>query len=352
MAIVRAKHGKDKPFVQVTKSLVCDHRLTGNATKVALFILSHPSDWQINTTYLIKNLKMGRHAVRAALKNLEEHGYLKREMLRTKDGCFSEMDYTLYEDPYDCPTQDDDPPGRTNSDTELSDIPQSSAPSTVVAPVSDNSHAVNDDSILNINNNIIIYSLTRTHARASIYAKKNVGSDESNIIQFPRSAKTTSVAEKVTPQVVCEEPMKSTKPEQLKLFDLFYQHYPIKKAKQAALRAFLKLKPDLPLTQELINAVEAQNTEREIKIKHGLFVPEWKHPATWLNQGCWEDEVLTEEQILAQAPAIYRKIAPAVQQQLQPQPQQETYWQYKERKEQERIADRKRIQAMLLAEQN
>jgi len=22
-----------------------------------------------------------------------------------------------------------------------------------------------------------------------------------------------------------------------------------------------------------------------------MFCPEWKHPSTWLNQKCWEDEV-------------------------------------------------------------
>ena len=29
--------------------------------------------------------------------------------------------------------------------------------------------------------------------------------------------------------------------------------------------------------------------------KAGEFCSEWKHPATWINQGCWEDEIIKTE---------------------------------------------------------
>lgn len=74
-------------------------------------------------------------------------------------------------------------------------------------------------------------------------------------------------------------------------FDQFWAVYPIHKSKQAALKAFLKIKPDEALIKTMLSALESQKKEREIKEQNKQFVPEWKHPSTWLNGRCWEDAV-------------------------------------------------------------
>ena len=69
-------------------------------------------------------------------------------------------------------------------------------------------------------------------------------------------------------------------------FDEFYSLYPRKEAKQKALQAYLKAikKVDkdtlLEGLKKYIDYIKTNKKERE-------FI---KHPATWLNQGCWEDE--------------------------------------------------------------
>lgn len=76
-----------------------------------------------------------------------------------------------------------------------------------------------------------------------------------------------------------------------KRFAHFYRAYPKKKDRGRAEQAFLKLKPDDQLLETMLTALENQTAEREWKEQAQEFVPEWKHPATWLNGKCWEDEI-------------------------------------------------------------
>jgi hypothetical protein len=73
-------------------------------------------------------------------------------------------------------------------------------------------------------------------------------------------------------------------------FARWYEHYPVKKARGQAERAWEKLSPDDELTDRMIVAVDQQIAERERLSTERRFVPEWKHPATWLTARAWEDE--------------------------------------------------------------
>lgn len=68
-------------------------------------------------------------------------------------------------------------------------------------------------------------------------------------------------------------------------FERFWAVYPKKVGKEAARRAFAKVR--VP-TESLIAAVEAQKRSLQWGKENGRFIP---NPATWLNQGRWEDEV-------------------------------------------------------------
>ena len=68
-------------------------------------------------------------------------------------------------------------------------------------------------------------------------------------------------------------------------FDRFWSAYPKKVGKEAARRAFAKVKVDVDV---LVRAVEAQKRTAQWTKDKGRFIP---NPATWLNQGRWEDEV-------------------------------------------------------------
>lgn len=71
------------------------------------------------------------------------------------------------------------------------------------------------------------------------------------------------------------------------LFDRFYALYPRKVGKQAARRAWEKLKPDLLLCSQMSQALKRQIASEEWQRDGGRYIP---HPSTWLNGRRWEDE--------------------------------------------------------------
>lgn len=67
-------------------------------------------------------------------------------------------------------------------------------------------------------------------------------------------------------------------------FDAFWSAYPKKVGKQAALKAFQKANATL---ETMLTAIERQKSSAQWKKDNGQYIP---NPATWLNQGRWEDE--------------------------------------------------------------
>lgn len=71
-------------------------------------------------------------------------------------------------------------------------------------------------------------------------------------------------------------------------FEDFYNAYPKKAAKAIALKAWQKLNPDEELMSKMSKALLLQKKNFDWIKEDGKFVP---HPATWLNQRRWEDEI-------------------------------------------------------------
>jgi hypothetical protein len=72
------------------------------------------------------------------------------------------------------------------------------------------------------------------------------------------------------------------------LFEKFWQYYPKKVGKDAALKAFAKRKPDEKLLLQMLKALAIQKGQPNWIKEDGQYIP---NPATWLNQGRWEDQV-------------------------------------------------------------
>ena len=74
-------------------------------------------------------------------------------------------------------------------------------------------------------------------------------------------------------------------------FSSFWESYPQKQGKQNAWVIFQTLNPDDLLMQKMLDALKAQVASVNERKALGLWVPNWKHPANWLTQHCWEDEI-------------------------------------------------------------
>ena len=71
-------------------------------------------------------------------------------------------------------------------------------------------------------------------------------------------------------------------------FEKFWSAYPRKTAKPQALKAFEKLGPDPSLLERMLAAVARQSKSDQWVKDGGQFIP---HPATWLNNSRWEDQL-------------------------------------------------------------
>lgn len=74
------------------------------------------------------------------------------------------------------------------------------------------------------------------------------------------------------------------------LFDRFWTAYPKKMGKDAAKKAFTKRKIGKELLQEILVSLDQQKKTDQWMKDGGQFIPA---PATWLNQGRWQDEVIS-----------------------------------------------------------
>lgn len=72
-------------------------------------------------------------------------------------------------------------------------------------------------------------------------------------------------------------------------FERFWLAYPRKVGKADARKAFAKVK--VPI-ETLLSAIEQQTRSEQWTTENGRFIP---NPATWLNQGRWEDELAALE---------------------------------------------------------
>lgn len=68
-------------------------------------------------------------------------------------------------------------------------------------------------------------------------------------------------------------------------FDIFWDAYPKKVGKALAKKSFSKAK--VPI-EKILQAIESQKKSKQWISENGRFIP---NPATWLNQGRWDDEV-------------------------------------------------------------
>lgn len=79
-------------------------------------------------------------------------------------------------------------------------------------------------------------------------------------------------------------------------FDLFWAAYPTKKGKAAAFKAWRRLHPSEQLTELILDALLTQAAWPEWQREQGRFIP---NPATWLNQGRWDDEPARRTSLLS-----------------------------------------------------
>ena len=121
MAIIRAN--KNKNYTVMSNVHLRDINLSFKAKGILSMILSLPDDWEYSIDGLEKISKEGRTAIRAALKELKDYGYLVVTKLppSKENGGKYEYIYNIYEIPQTVDNQDIEVQDAEIQDTEVQD---------------------------------------------------------------------------------------------------------------------------------------------------------------------------------------------------------------------------------------
>lgn len=85
-------------FTLLPNQLLRDKSLSLTARGLFAVMASYPEDWEYSVRGLAADVGCGRDKVRSALQNLEDSGYLLREQVHTESGKFAGNLYVLYDE--------------------------------------------------------------------------------------------------------------------------------------------------------------------------------------------------------------------------------------------------------------
>lgn len=237
MAVCRIE--KNKNYTVMSNYHLTDDRLSLKAVGLLSKILSLPESWDYTVAGLAAICREGRDAIRAALEELEQCGYIVRRQLRDETGAFANNEYVIHEYPQE-PQEDEPEEGERTAENPLSENPASGNPAEL-------------------------------NTKLTKYLKNNPPI-------VPPEGTAPKRKHKNEPK---DKP--DWNPER---FAGFWEHYPRGEDKQAAIRAWDKLQPDDALINRMALALMRQMASQPWT--EGIGIP---YASTWINQRRWEDEV-------------------------------------------------------------
>lgn len=81
----------------------------------------------------------------------------------------------------------------------------------------------------------------------------------------------------------------------LEQFKNFWALYPLKNSEPKTWQVFQALNPSAELINQIQTALQNQLQFVQRQQAQGIWVPNWKNPANWLAQRCWNDPIPTDQ---------------------------------------------------------
>lgn len=251
----RIKVASRKGYTVLQNTMILDKQLSLKTKGLMAVILSRPDDWEFSVGGLAAFCGCGKDAIRGALKELEQAGYLTRQQLHGEGGAFSGNLYEIH----DSVDQTDDNPPLSDNPTTAS-APLSGKPSTG-KPSTENPTQRNKD-------------LTKKGSNETPYSPPG-----------GRRAKS--------------EP--KWMPDRFEAFWAYYREHARGEDRTGAVREWDRLKPDDALIRIMGQALRAQVASEDWR--RGIGVP---YACRWLRNRRWEDKPLASP--LPTAPPDERRL--------------------------------------------
>lgn len=90
---------KDKNYTTINNTGLRDERLTWKAKGILAYILSLPDDWVFYMEEVATHSKDKLDSLKSGIKELKEHGYVKRYPVKNEKGKFARWEMIIYEVP-------------------------------------------------------------------------------------------------------------------------------------------------------------------------------------------------------------------------------------------------------------
>ncbi|MGS0763116.1 DnaD domain protein [Syntrophomonas curvata] len=93
------KHKRKNPFLQISRDIINDSRLSWKAKGLLTYLLDQSDSWQFYESEICSHGTDGRTSVATGLQELEKYGYLTRDWIRDDHGRYIGRVWEVYEEP-------------------------------------------------------------------------------------------------------------------------------------------------------------------------------------------------------------------------------------------------------------
>lgn len=263
MAVFRVE--KNHSYTVMANHHLRDERLSLKSKGLLSLILSLPDDWRISIEGMTQFSADGKDAIRSAIRELTDAGYITRAQTHSEAGTFSGYDYIVHETPAASPSSGF--PTMEKPTTENPTQRNTEELSTNIPPVVPQSDADGGNPSVSL-------AADTSPVRGGKEGEKGEAGEGGDVSESDTPPKRKRRATKSAPDY---------RPD---TFARFWAAYPRGEDKQGAIAAWDELKPDDATLQAMSRALVRQKASEEWQ--RGIGIP---YAVRWLRRRRWEDEI-------------------------------------------------------------
>lgn len=294
MAVFRVE--KNHSYTVMANHHLRDERLSLKSKGLLSLILSLPDDWRISIEGMTQFSADGKDAIRSAIRELTDAGYITRAQTHSEAGTFSGYDYVVHETPVASPSSGF--PTMEKPTTENPTQRNTEELSTILPPIvpheGDDNPSVSGaaaDSPTPLS--AACGGISPRRGESALCTREPLGGGNPSVSLAadtspdrggtegetgePQSAETPKRKRRAT---------KSAPDYRPDTFARFWAAYPRGEDKQGAIAAWDELKPDDATLQAMSRALVRQKASEEWQ--RGIGIP---YAVRWLRRRRWEDEI-------------------------------------------------------------
>ena len=270
MAVFRVE--KNHSYTVMANHHLRDERLSLKSKGLLSLILSLPDDWRISIEGMTQFSADGKDAIRSAIRELTDAGYITRAQTHSEAGTFSGYDYLVHETPAASPSSGF--PTMEKPTTENPTQRNTERLSTILPPIVPHEGDVGDDNP-SVSGAAADSPTPLSAACGGISPRRG---ESALCTREPQSAET--------PKRKRRRSSKSVPDYEPELFERFWAAYPRGEDRQGAVAEWDSLRPDRETMLAMSRALVRQKASEEWQ--RGIGIP---YAVRWLRRRRWEDEI-------------------------------------------------------------